>query len=116
MFGLLRGRYGTGDCKLSQSAAGRLWEVVRRALCVWLRVYRRVVDIAPGPQTSVHRDTSATENLILGGGVLEGSSEARIDSCDSVAAFGRAQKLSFGIRRGARQLATPLRCEVKHGV
>ena len=39
MFGLLRGRYGTGDCKLSQSAAGRLWEVVRRALCVWLRVY-----------------------------------------------------------------------------
>ena len=27
MFGLLRGRYGTGDCKLSQSAAGRLWEV-----------------------------------------------------------------------------------------
>ena len=95
MFGLLRGRYGTGDCKLSQSAAGRLWEVVRRALCVWLRVYRRVLVDLPGPQTSVHRDTSATENLILGGGVLEGSSEARIDSCDSVACIRPLPKAEF---------------------
>lgn len=96
MFGLLRGRYGTGDCKLSQSAAGRLWEVVRRALCVWLRVYRRVlVSLRQGRKLACIETLVRQKNLILGGGVLEGSSEARIDSCDSVACIRPRPKAEF---------------------
>ena len=81
MLGLLRGRYGTGARDLLQSRCDLPLEVVRRALCVWLRVYGVFLSTGAEAPTSGVRTLAITrKSLILVSGVLEGPREAKIDS------------------------------------